>query len=123
MHNDLFNKITGKIRGNYGQISHEIVSYVDDSTNIISCNDVNTLQTYINDFYLLLEGYYNINYLKINADKSTLLITCKPRFRQYTKDLTLQAKNYIIKQSQKIKILGVYFNTGLENTNNINNII
>ena len=72
---------------------------------------------------MLLEAYYNINYLKINADKSKLLITCKPRYRTIIKDIKLTASTYIIDQSQKIKILGIFFNSGLDNTPNVTNII
>ena len=51
------------------------------------------------------------------------MITCKPRFRSLAKNIVLQASNYTIQQSTKIKILGVYFTSGMDNTPNVNNII
>ena len=47
----------------------------------------------------------------------------KPTHRHKTTDITLQADKYTIKQTDKIKILGVYLTSGLDNTPNVNNII
>ena len=93
-------------------IDHIIMNYVDNSTNIISSTSTQQLQQYIDKYYLLLEHYYNINYLKINTDKSTLLVTAKPHNRTYSNDLRLTSGDHIIDQSDKIKILGVYFTNG-----------
>ena len=81
--------------------------YDDDSTNIISSTNPSNIQTYINKFYLLLEAYFNKNFLKIYAEKSKLLISCKPHYRSDTKDIIIQANNYRIQQSNKVKILGL----------------
>ena len=43
--------------------------------------------------------------------------------RQDTKDIIIHAGKYIIKQSDKLKILGVYITSGLDQTPNVNNII
>ena len=37
--------------------------------------------------HLLKLYYYNINFLKINPDKTKFIITCKPCHRQSTKDI------------------------------------
>ena len=60
------------------EIDHIIINYVDDSTNIISSDNCDQLQKYIDQYYVLLTYYYDINYLKINGDKSTLLVTTRP---------------------------------------------
>ena len=52
-----------------------------------------------------------------------LLIICKPRYRELVRDIVLQASKYIIKQSEQVKILGVYYTSGLDNTPNVNKII
>ena len=64
-------------------IDHIIINYVDDSTNIISTTNMQKLKQYIDKYYILLENYYNINYWKINEDKSTLLVTTNPK-KDYT---------------------------------------
>ena len=99
------------------------LQYVDDSTNMISCKDLGILQLYINDFFLLIESFYNANKLALNASKSKLLVTCKNKYRTMANKIILQASGYIIEQSKKIKILGIYYTSGLENQPNINNII
>ena len=43
--------------------------------------------------------------------------------RQYTKDIIINAGKYIIKQSDKLKILGMYITSGLDHTPNVNNVI
>ena len=43
--------------------------------------------------------------------------------RQITKDIIINAGEYVIKQSDKLKILGIYITSGLDQTPNVNNII
>ena len=81
------------------------------------------LHIYLNNYYKLLESYYNINFLKINPDKTKFIITCKPMHRQATQDIIIQAGKYIIKQSDKLKILGIYITNSLDQTPNVNNVI
>merc|ERR1712082_265855 len=89
----------------YSNTRHDTINYVDDSTNLISDNNYDILQDYINDFYRLLEVYYDVNKLKINADKSKILIICKPMYRQMTDNIILTASGHQIMQSDSIKIL------------------
>ena len=108
---------------NTDNITHNIIQYVDDSTNIITTNDSQQLQTYINQYFKILEYYYNTNKLLINSDKSKLLISCKPSLRTHTNSIKLSTTQYIIEQSTKIKVLGVYITAGLSNLATINNMI
>ena len=50
-------------------------------------------------------------------------MTTRPQNRHLTKDLKLTAGDFVIEQSDKIKILGIYFTSGLDNQPNINKII
>ena len=90
------------------KISHNIIQYVDDSTNIVASSSHIDLQNYINTYFLVLEEYYNINKLLINSDKSKLLIIAKNNLRGITNSIKLQANQYVIEQSTKIKVLGIY---------------
>merc|ERR1712240_252021 len=108
MDNTNYNDITQtNMTNNYTKTRHDTINYVDDSTNIISDIDHDILQDYINDFYRLLEVYYDINKLKINADKSKILVICKPTHSTV----------------KFIKILGIYYTKTFDNTRNVNNII
>ena len=50
------------------------------------------------------------------------MITCKPKIRELTKDITLTAQNYLVEQTNKVKILGVYILSDLSQTANTNRI-
>merc|ERR1711873_40346 len=86
-------------------------------------DDYTIIQDYINDYYRLLETYYYINKLKINADKSKILIICRPGHRLLTDKIQLTASNYTIQQSDSIKILGIHYTKTFDNTKNFNTII
>ena len=104
-------------------ISHQIIQYVDDSTNIISTNNNSELQKCFNHYFEEIKGYYDIDKLLINAYKSKLLIIYKPGHRNSKIQIKLQAKGYIIQQSCKIKVIGIYITSGLTNNAIINNMI
>merc|ERR1712115_543435 len=123
MTNKIFHNLTNTQTTQYNDITHITVNYVDDSTSKISSKTTTQLQTYIDNYYKLLESYYNINFLKINPDKTKFIITCKPTHRQDTKDIIIHAGKYIIKQSDKVKILGMYITSRLDQTPNVNNIM
>ena len=94
-----FHKLTNIHTTQYNDIMHTTVNYVDDSTSIISSKTTTQLQTYIDNYYKLIDSYYNINYFKINPDKTKFIITSKPTHRQNTKDIIIHAGKYIIKQT------------------------
>ena len=108
---------------NISNISHHITQYVDDSTNVIASKDPKDLQLYIKTYFKVLEEYYNLNKLSINADKSKLLIITKPNLRNITSQIKLQANKYTIEQSQKIKVLGIFITSGFNNIATVNSII
>ena len=64
-----------------------------------------------------------INKLRINPDKSKLMIICRPGKRYNTDKILLHTNNYTIQQVQKVKALGTYITSGLSNIASIYNII
>ena len=96
---------------------------MDDSTNIIPCTNTADLQRYINLYFSVLEEYYNINKILINSNKSKLLIITNASLRQYTSSIKLQANKYLIDQSTKIKVLGIFISSGFNNIATINSTI
>ena len=128
MHNNIFTSLTKHQPTTTKNINHCTVNFVDDSTNIISTNNVEDIQQYINKFYELLEAVYNINKLKINNEKMELMIICKNKFRKATKHIQITASGYKVKQVTMIKILGYTMQNNLNHdkhiaqiTSNINN--
>ena len=81
------------------------------------------MQNYIITYFKILEEFYNINKLLINSDKTKLLVITKPGLRHLTSNITLQANKYLIEQSKKIKVLGIFISSGFNNIATINSII
>ena len=51
------------------------------------------------------------------------MVVCRPNRRAEVKNFVLKAGDYIIEQKEKIKVLGIFFTSGLSNHANISNII
>lgn len=107
----------------HNEVEHTTVNFVDDSTNLITHKNAHNLTLYLTDFYTLLHAFYTINKLKINADKTELLVTCKPSLRHCAKTVTMHAHNHIIEQKDKTKILGKVVSNTLQHKEHINTII
>ena len=124
MNKEIYTQLTQHEKTTTTNTDHMTVNFVDDSTNIISTTDTNTIQEYLDKFYKLLEAVYNINKLKINKDKTELLIICKPKFRKKnTKNLQMTASGHKVKQVNKAKILGYTLSNNLNHDKHISTII
>ena len=124
MSSDIYNSITGETKiENTKVLEHITWQYVDDSNNVITSNDSTNISEYINKYFKLIEGYYNLNKLKLNPDKSKIMISCKPSLRSSANNITLNTSDYIIEQVPKIKALGVFITSGLSNHATINHFI
>ena len=105
------------------KLGHETYNFIDDSTNVIYSKSPKDIEKYLNDFYIILDIIYSINKLKINNDKTEFLIVCKNRYRKDTKNIIMRADNHIVKQVDKIKILGFYIQSNLSNHSQIQKLI
>ena len=81
MYNDWFYMLTKLNRIIYENIAHTTINFVDDSTNIISFKDHSQIKNYLTNYYKLIHSFYNINKLKINADKTQLLLNYKEKYK------------------------------------------
>ena len=87
----------------YGEnISHFAINYIDNTSNSISCNNIVHLQNYINDFFIIVEKFYNANKLTLNSEKSRLMVSCKVTYRKDSNNLILVTCNEIIAQYNKM---------------------
>ena len=98
----------------YNNITQHTVSFVDDTTNIVDGSNNDTLTNYLTDFHCLLSTFYLVNKLKINHDKTEMLVTCKSRLRDMTKNLTFMAGQFTISQKEYITILGYKITNNLQ---------
>merc|ERR1712240_493713 len=130
MNDEIFTKITGKATIDTKEIEHLTVNFVDDSTNLIISKDTTKLQTYLNNFYILLKKVYHTNKLIINQEKTELIVICKNKDRKTIKSIQMYTGKYRVKQVERLKILGFQIQSNLHNDaqimkpiSNINNRI
>ena len=72
------------------------------------------MKNYLTDYYSLLDAFYNINKLKINAKKTLLLLVFKPKHYENLKYFFFFANNHKIWKSNTIIILGQYLRSDLK---------
>ena len=91
MNNTNYDLVTGdQFSKNNNEINHITINYVDDSTSIISSNNHEFLKKYCEQYYNLLKHYHNINYLKINADKTKFMIVTRPKYRNDIRNMEIK---------------------------------
>ena len=114
MYNDWYEKLTNLKNQNFKNIDHLTVGFVDDSTAIFAFSDPGQIKAFLTNYYNLIKSFYNINKLKINSDKTNLLLTYKPKFKDHFKNFYFFADNDKIKPKNVIKILGTYIKNDLK---------
>ena len=122
MKHDIFTKLTHDKTIDFNINKHDTINFVDDSTSIISFSDQKNIRKYLENYYNLIHAFYNTNRLKINPDKTSLMIVTKPKLRDHFKKFTFMAKNYEIKAKNTIKILGVILKKDLKWDSQIGNL-
>ena len=120
---DIYHKLVSKNPLNIKNIAHNIINFVDDSTNVISFRDHNKIKPYLENYYDLLMRYYNINKMKINNDKNKLLIINKPKLDNVLKNFHFFAKDEIVRAQFKIKILGTWIQNDMRMDADINKLL
>ena len=124
IHRNYYTAITGRPVFKFTNTTHLTVNFVDDSTNILGTKDFDIIKTYLEQYYCLIKKFYDINKLQINADKNQVCIYVKGKnYNNKLKDFSFTADNYIIKNKNSIKILGVYLNSELKIGQHLNSII
>merc|ERR1711954_333079 len=86
------------------QIEHDTTNYVDDSSNSIGGNSIEDIKSYTETYMILIGKYYDANRLKLNKDKTTVMVVDNPEKKSVR--LTLELGDDTVKSSLSIKILG-----------------
>ena len=91
---------------------HESILYVDDTYHCITSDNENELEEYLNLFADVMAQYFNANMLKMNEDKTTLMISCQPKHENKVKEIEIENEdeNENVKQQDQIKVLGYLTN-------------
>ena len=107
---------------NQNEIEHEVAQFVDDSNSIIIFNKRSDMKKYLNIYFLLLKIYYNLQKLKINDDKTNLMLLNNPRHDEEVKDTKITTDTDIIVPKDKFIILGWTVNRRMDYTDHINRV-
>ena len=75
-------------------VKHDAVNFVDDSNSAITADPDISIQDYTNNYFKLLKIYYNSQKMKINTDKTQLLVCSMPRFMDQIKDTEIQTPDH-----------------------------
>ena len=88
-----------------------VTTYVDDSSAVISAVNTRQLKEKAQETSEKLERYLDANLLKVNRDKSKLLINCPAR--QDRQEVVIQTGDKPIKPSKNLKLNGSYLSQDL----------
>ena len=98
------------------------VLYADDTTLLISGNNIDFLYKKINDDLSRLEQWFNQNSLLLNVDKSCYMLF-KPKNKIIKKIGTIKIRNYHIKKVTHTKFLGIHIDENLDWNIHIKNML
>ena len=80
------------------------------------------MKEYLENYFILLEKFYNINKVKLNNDKTKLTIVHKNNMLNTFKNFSFKAGNEVIKNKNAIKILGTIIQSDLKLDKSINKL-
>ena len=103
---ELFRKLTNEDIS-ISNIDHAAVNFVDDQTNMIAGDDYQDIQAYIRKFMTLIIHYYGANRLKLNDEKTQILLL-KSQFRRTISIIASDGST--IWNIAQMKILGIHVN-------------
>ena len=91
----------------YYSVDHEINQFVDDSSSIIAAETEEEIGNYTSDFLAVMDKYYHFNKLKLNPEKTKLMIT---KTQDITKIKIKTPTGENLQEDKAIKILGIWKN-------------
>ena len=98
---------------------HETVNFVDDSNSVISFENTDEINKYLSTFFKVLKLYYDTMKLKINSDKTNVLVVNKPKHEEEVKKIVLNTGSEVLVPKKQIKVLGFYLNSRLSMDSNL----
>ena len=109
---NLFHQLTGETTNVNIKAEHDTYNYVDDSNSCVVFDNPEEIQEYIDAFFAVLKEFHMISKLKLNEEKTMLLITSQPKHREAYEDvvITEEGQDYIVKPKSQVKVLGFLIN-------------
>ena len=101
-----------------------LVQYADDTFLFVAAKDIATGVDYLQKgIKELSSNFFAIHRLNVNADKTEFIVFCKSSKNSSIKNATLKVGDYLIKQKESVKYLGVYLDRNLNYQSEVKNIL
>ena len=94
---EVYRELTGKEITVNNEVEHHTYNYVDDSNSCVIFNNANEIQEYVDNYFEILKEYHNLQKLKLNEDKTMLMIACQPKHKAEAKAIEIKEEEYSIK--------------------------
>ena len=105
-------------------IEHTVENFVDDSNSVIAAKPESNIKEYINNYMLLMSKFYTMMKLKMNPEKTSLMINAKPSALEKSPPIEIRTENgEIIEGKNEIKILGYITSNKGSNLAQINHLV
>ena len=102
----------------YTEVEHTTVNFVDDSNSIISFKDSTEMNYYLDRYMQVLKTYYNQMKLKINSEKTNIMIVSRNQRKAETTDLRYEDEKEVVIPKAQIRILGWIMNQRMSMNSN-----
>ena len=107
----------------YTEVEHTTVNFVDDSNSIVTFKDSTEINYYIDKFMMILKTYYNQMKLKINSDKTCIMIVSRNQRKHETVDIRYEDEKEVVIPKAQVRILGWIMNQRMDMSTNASNVI
>ena len=92
-----------------------IAVYADDSTYTVSDSDLNALSDKLSDKFSLMANYLTANKLKVNSDKTHLVVMCTDQRRRHQPtNARITTEHEVIEASVTERLLGAHIHQGMK---------
>ena len=92
-----------------------VAVYADDSTFTISDSDHNALSDKLSQKFALMADYLTANKLKVNSDKTHLVVMCTDqRRRHHPANAKITTEHEVIEASETERLLGAHIHQGMK---------
>ena len=101
------------------EVDHSVTNYVDDSSNSVGAKSLEEIRKYTECYMEVVERYYEANRLKLNMEKTTIMIVGNQEKKE---SLKLKLGKHTVTNDLSIKILGWWISPDLKLNHHISKI-
>ena len=81
-------------------------NFINNSNSVIEFKDPTDANFYLDRYMKVLQIFYNDSKLKINMDKTALLVISKPKHQAIKEEIRIEDELEVVKPKAQLQILG-----------------